>query len=216
MLQACVNAGPEKCALFEPTANQVHARLTKILENLKRKPVAVLASSGVGPSIDYGIVDYKSARTLLFMFLYSPYSGMAPTLMSAFRALEDGKGGSLWNLIAPSQPPFSCSCKPKAPTIETPEAVLAIACGDGVPVEDTVEELEKGFYEQSKQTEFAEFWQLRPRCAYVSVSFPCPTSANGTLCLFLLSEGGRLGPWNDSLASSAKIGGPSLYSDRMF
>lgn len=194
MLQACVDAGPNKCALFEPTANQVHSRLTKILENLKRNPVAVLGSSSVEQSIDYGVIDYKSVRTLLFMFLYSPYSGMAPTLMSAFRALEDGKGEPLWNLIAPSQPSFSCSCKPKAQTIETPEAVLAIACGDGLPVEDTVEELEKGFYEQSKQTEFAELWQLRPPCAYVFISRPRLSEADCMMCFSSLSEGGRLGP----------------------
>lgn len=168
ILQACADAGPEKCALYEPTANQVHARLTNIFENLKRNPVAVLTNSSAGPSVDYGIVDYKSAKGPLFLFLYSPYSGLGPILMSAFRALEDGNGEPFWNIVAPLLPQFSCSCKPGASTIETPEAVLAIACSDGLPIADTVEELEKGFHELRRQSEFADVWTIRPSCMYVT------------------------------------------------
>lgn len=87
--------------------------------------------------------------------------------MSAFRALEEGKGEPFWTLVAPLQPAFSCSCKPSAPTIATPEAIIAIACSDGLPVKDTVEELEKVFYDLRKQSEFADVWAIRQLCMCV-------------------------------------------------
>lgn len=165
ILQACADVGPERCILYESTAQRIHDRLTSILETLKRNPIA--ASTGCG-SHDYGIVDYKMVKSFLLMFLYSPYSpGAAERLAFALRALEIGEARPFWNLIRPLQQGLTCTCPSEAPTLQTLEAQQAIHCGDGVPLEDTVDEIDEFFHELRQQSEFADVWPYRVMCKYV-------------------------------------------------
>lgn len=150
----------------------MHTRLTKILENLKRFPVSVPTKGGAGPSPDYGIVEYKAVKKTLLLFLYNPYTGKASQLMSALRALENGDGRPIMEYIAPpaSQSDSDGIFPPHLSLYQSLDARTAISCSDGLPVDDTVEELEDVFKELMKQSEYGDVWDLRISCAYVFAS----------------------------------------------
>lgn len=169
IFQECVDAGPDLCALHEATAEKVHDRFEKILTNLKRAPVAVTSKGGVGPTTDYGIFEYKWAKLFFFQFLYSPYDGSGASLMSALRALEEGDARPFWDIVAPFKPHYGCTMtSPQgAENIQIPDATTAISCSDGLPVNDTPEEVEKVFQELMAQSEFGDVWPLRSSCVYV-------------------------------------------------
>lgn len=167
VLQECVDIGPDVCALHEGTVEQVHARITKILDDLKANPIAVESQGDDGPLPDYGIFEYSLAKTFLFEFLYSPYDGTGPAVMSALRALEDGDARPFWDMVVLKIPQYKCTCPAAAPTIQTPNAITAISCSDGLPVNDTVKDLNKVFQDLTTQSEFGDVWNLRAACVCV-------------------------------------------------
>jgi hypothetical protein len=158
------------CALHESSATKVKDRLDAIFDNLRRTPVPVPTN---GSASSYGLVDYSAARSVVFGWLYKPYQKepISPkTLADALAALEKGDGLPMWHLKA-AAPLLKCDCAnvPKTPTV-TREASLAIACGDGKPVDDGVAELQAHFEGMAKDSSFAENWSLRTECAYVRQS----------------------------------------------
>lgn len=168
--QACVEAGPYDCAIYEPTAAQVQTRIRNLFDKLKANPVPVLTHLP-GYSVPYGVIDYKIAKTALFLFLYSPYTTAvlgAPRLAAAYRYLENGEGAALWSHMNTLAETFSCDCpvpgQPTPPSIATPDAAQAIMCGDGDPVMDTVEDLESHLEALSKDSEFWDMWPTRGMC----------------------------------------------------
>ena len=169
-LQACVDAGPQECALHEPTASAVHARIHRLFGRLKTNPMPVRITDA-SPSINtpYGLITYKSVKTALFLFLYSPYTTAtlgAPRLASALRDVENGDGVALWGLLNSFEEKFSCDCPiiPGEPTpfsVSTPDAQQAIMCTDGDDVFDTVEDLESHFELLAADSEFADVFPTR-------------------------------------------------------
>lgn len=165
--QACVEAGPHECAIYEPTATQVQARIRNLFDKLKAKPVPVLTHYP-GYAVPYGVIDYKTAKSALFLFLYSPYTTAvlgAPRLAAAYRYLEMGEGAALWSHMNTLVETLSCDCpapgQPITPSISTPDAAQAILCGDGDPVTDTVEEFESYLEVLAKDSEFWDMWPTR-------------------------------------------------------
>ncbi|GJE96257.1 alpha/beta hydrolase [Phanerochaete sordida] len=205
ILDACVAAGPTKCALYESTTDKVHARLTSIFDNLKKQPLPIYNSTS---GREYGLVDYKLVRTALFMLLYSPNGGTnisadypAQNFLNALAHVEKGDGlpfGRLTHLV-PVEPPFSCSCpgEPGKPTV-VPflwlEASTAIACSDSdaAHADDTIEDLEEFFEELAKGTEFADQWAVTLACigwrARPVERFAGPFVANTSFPLLLIGN----------------------------
>ena len=68
VLEACVRAGPERCAIHEPSVAGVQARIDKLLERLRAAPVSVETESG-----GQAIVDYGATRQAIFQTLYHPH-----------------------------------------------------------------------------------------------------------------------------------------------
>ena len=176
ILGACADAGPSLCALHESTTEKVHARLTAIFDALKRRPLPVYSNI---TGKEYGLVDYKLARLVLFTLLYAPYGSTfyrnakhpSMDLLHALADVEKGDGLALGRLagIVPANAPFSCSCpgEPHPPVVDTPDTTIAILCADAEAArgEDTVEDLEEHFRKMSEGTEFANMWPIRTYCS---------------------------------------------------
>lgn len=165
--EGCVEAGPKLCGLYESTAEKVQARYENILTNLKRRPLAVPTIGQDSTAIDYGVIDYTLVKSLVFLFLYSPYarapdaSSVASHLSFRLSAVEKGDGLPLWNAIKYGLPRFECTRGLHATLL--PVATYVIACGDGKAVNDSVDELEEFFYELNST--FADVWPIRARCS---------------------------------------------------
>lgn len=165
--EGCVEAGPKLCGLYESTAEKVQARYENILTNLKRRPLAVPTIGQDSTAIDYGVIDYTLVKSLVFLFLYSPYarapdaSSVASHLSFRLSEVEKGEGLPLWNAIKYGLPRFECTRGPHATLV--PVATYVIACGDGKAVNDSVDELEEFFYELNST--FADVWPIRARCS---------------------------------------------------
>lgn len=169
---ACVEAGPDVCALYKSDSSAVKARIDAVFANLKNRPLAVEGSGAPGSTpVDYGLVDYSVVRRLVFNFLYRPYSPgplNATALAGALAAAEGGDGGPFWELQKARENAFLCECTsaPKPPRVaDGAEVGLAVACGDGDVVGDSLEELQVHFDAVGKTSSFADMWTHRVRCS---------------------------------------------------
>lgn len=146
----------------------MQARYENILNNLKRRPLAVLTKDANSTASDYGVIDYATVKALVFRYLYSPYPSVSnnPASNLSFRLseVEKGDGFPLWKTLKPIRPQFQCDSKPQVALLDpsyTP--TYAIACGDGEPVNDSIDELD-GFY-RGFNSSFTDMWPTRARCA---------------------------------------------------
>jgi len=167
---ACATA-PNLCPIHESTADLIAARVNSLFERLKQSPLIVPAANN---GSRYGVVDYGMAKTVLINALYAPYSYI-PRTFSALAAAEKGQGTPLFELfltmsgaLAPSE--WRCTCDddgntPRAAVDTT--ALAAIGCGDALPVQEDIEDLE-AFYEELAQTSsFADVSKAHVLCACV-------------------------------------------------
>jgi hypothetical protein len=174
--EACFEAGPDACALYETTVDAVESRVENIFAKLKARPIPVYAPAATKStsSVNYGLTDYAVARNIVFQFLYGPYGSRghnATAVANGLAAAEKGDGRPLWDLTKDSLTDFKCECgkdEPGTEPIGGRETTLAIACSDGDVVDDGVEELQAHYEEMAKQSSFAELWNIRIQCAYVS------------------------------------------------
>ncbi|KAI0086450.1 TAP-like protein-domain-containing protein [Irpex rosettiformis] len=200
--EECVAAGPDLCGLYESNAQKVKARFNGIIENLKRRPLAVPASDRDSTSLDYGVIDYAIVKNIVFLFLYNPYvnllypgqseSSAASRLSFHLSEVEKGNGLSLWNVIKSGLPHFECHCgseSPESPLL-TPLTTLSIMCGDGEAIRDTIDELEDHMYEMNST--FADLWPWRVRCSNWKVRpqyrFTGPYGGNTSFPLLIIGN----------------------------
>ncbi|KAI0346284.1 alpha/beta-hydrolase [Trametopsis cervina] len=191
--QECVDAGQERCGLWEPSADKVEARYNKILSNLKRRPLAVPVNTTQFTSADYGIVDYTLVKAAVFTYLYSPYTPIpgAPNLASqlsfALGEVEKGNGAAFWDIVKNQLERLKCACSPSGEDYSPGyDPTIAIACGDGEAVTDSPEELEAFQEDLARNSSFADIfpwharcsnWQVRPKYRFTgpfggNTSFP--------------------------------------------
>jgi hypothetical protein len=175
--EACVEAGPDACALYRPTANEVQERTAKIFAALKERPIAVTAPvNATSAELEYGIVDYTMARSTVASVLYGPYGRYvvrpvlgSSALATALAAAEVGDGRPMWSANKGKLAQLECECDESA--VPAPlaghETTLSIACGDADVVDDSVDELQKHFEGMAKFSDFAEWWDIHVSCAYV-------------------------------------------------
>jgi hypothetical protein len=171
----CASAGPAGCALAEPTAASVQARVEAIFTSLKTKPIGVDIGNG---TLDYGMIDYGTLRILMLSFIASPFgSGFtAPALAEALVGLEHGNGTLLWGGYPSLAGTRQLQCECDGPTQQTEigfesEMAVVIACTDGAAVHDTVPQLESWYERNAKLTSYADLWPFRVVCAYVCSHF---------------------------------------------
>ncbi|EIN12405.1 alpha/beta-hydrolase [Punctularia strigosozonata HHB-11173 SS5] len=161
---ACANS--TSCALHEPTPKAVKSRVDALFAELRKNPIPVSLND-----TEYGLIDYTLARQVVFDWLRKPYQKTplsAPSLASALAALERGDGAAMWAAHAPEST-IKCDCARDSLPTRLPganrETTLAIACGDGKPVEHDLEELRAFYEEMAHDSNFAELWSAHLDCA---------------------------------------------------
>jgi hypothetical protein len=159
----CVNAGPNVCPIWKPTVSEIKQRINTLLERLKIAPIPFINST----TGEFGIVDYSVAKTLLFQTMYGPHQNGADTA-HAFAALEAGDAQPMWNLSnsATLERAMEASCLPELASYDFDDvSLIAVSCGDGDPVEPSLDELRQFYAKLAQQSVFAEGWGIHLLCA---------------------------------------------------
>lgn len=122
----CVNAGPEGCPFWAPTAANICQNLTSLYDSLRSWPRPMKTDTG------YGLLDYSMLRGFVFLSLYSPYRFFLP-LAHSLAEPAFGNGTTLFQLASQYSPtPFQCSYDPTERMFDVvDDALSAIACNDG-------------------------------------------------------------------------------------
>ncbi|KAI0665893.1 alpha/beta-hydrolase [Trametes maxima] len=121
----CIQAGPDKCPLYETTASKIHERLFDVLQRVEQEPIPVPLSE---PPL---VITHKVLRVLIFQGAYSPI-GSFPLIADTIRAIEDNNQTALATLARRITTPLECKCnEPPAMWRMDDETFSAIACGDG-------------------------------------------------------------------------------------
>ena len=168
---ACADAGPDECALYESSPAKVAARVENLFAKLKTRPIAVTLPRNSTGVPDYGVVDYGLVRGLVFAFLFEPMGHgtmTAGTMARILASADHGDGLPAWNAQKDALPQLKCEC-PSAPALPAMgDGSYAIACSDGDPVNDSLEELQERYEKMAKDSSFADMWGLRVACSCVS------------------------------------------------
>ncbi|KAK0202252.1 TAP-like protein-domain-containing protein [Desarmillaria ectypa] len=124
----CVAAGPDACAFYAPTAQEISNNLNSLYDSLLTQPVPV-----VTPSF-YGIVDYAVLRTAVRFSLYQPYA-LFSTLAEGLADLAAGNGSIIYGIQAQTSGDTSSVYD------HSFDAEIAISCSDAVENTDSVADL---------------------------------------------------------------------------
>ncbi|KAJ7744113.1 TAP-like protein-domain-containing protein [Mycena metata] len=145
----CAQAGPQACAFHAPTASQVAANLAALTASITAQPIAVLTPQS------HGILNYVFLRNAVLNALYDPYNLFA-ALAEGLAALASGNATLLY--AQNEVPTFECDCTVPAPAFHENsfEAYMAIACGDALPVNDTLAQLQQFYEDGLKVSAFAD------------------------------------------------------------
>ncbi|KAK0202247.1 TAP-like protein-domain-containing protein [Desarmillaria ectypa] len=121
----CVAAGPDACAFYASTAEEISKNLNSLYESLLTQPVPV-----VTPSF-YGVVDYAVLRNAVRFSLYQPYA-LFSTLAEGLADLAAGNGSIIYGIQAQTSGDASSVYD------NSFDAGIAISCSDAVKNTDSV------------------------------------------------------------------------------
>jgi hypothetical protein len=148
----CADAGPDRCAFWAPSPDNIRQNLTNLYASISVQPVPVKT----GNSYDY--IDYKMLHTLVFNSLYSPFA-LYRDLAQGLAELAAGNGTTVFKLITPED-------STKGLEQNTAEAFVAIRCHDGAKVLADLKSAQKHFEMMSDASEFGNTWaKIRVGCA---------------------------------------------------
>ncbi|KLO10612.1 hypothetical protein SCHPADRAFT_942694 [Schizopora paradoxa] len=137
---ACMNAGPDKCALHESSAELVLQRINNILKDIKLSPIPIFIDRD--SVSEYGVVDYAIVKSVILMVLYSTHDS-GSMLVDILAALERGDALPWFHMTSGPALRRLLSCDCPVPGHKSPpfqgflEQFLAIACSDNVIEEET-------------------------------------------------------------------------------
>jgi hypothetical protein len=153
----CADAGPDLCAFWAPSPDDIRQNLTNLYESIKVQPVPVKTGN------IYGYVDYSMLHSFVFQSLYSPIARF-PFLAQGLADLAAGNGTIVLEVMTP--PPFECSVDSSKDLEENNlEAHIAIMCNDGADTPADLRSVQKFFEMMSNISEFGNIWAAnRVRC----------------------------------------------------
>ncbi|EJC98517.1 alpha/beta-hydrolase [Fomitiporia mediterranea MF3/22] len=168
ILDACVEAGPSLCPIFENTTAQVHTRVENLMDKLRIEPVLLFNSTAINSAIvDY----YATVRDQMLATLYFPYDSGA-NLTQALAALEQGNASPIYH--GSSESMFHAFLEGQCPA-QTGEPFVAgvfdvtstILCGDIVTDDvQTISDARAAYDIASKLSpEFAGVWLGEALCS---------------------------------------------------
>ncbi|KAJ6454993.1 TAP-like protein-domain-containing protein, partial [Mycena sanguinolenta] len=199
-LQGCVSAGPHRCALYEPTASAIDAKINHLQTTLLTRPTtAVPDLSALAPS--YAVVDYSFLCRTLFGPLYTPYgAGGFQDLAAALHALSLGNATALYQLAiggagAPS-PVFQCPTNASADVFQflgELDGQVAVACNDRKSVDVEYADVQNKFRELCGISPFCDLWGVnRMGCLgwpeYLKNNFTVSFKMNTSFPILLISN----------------------------
>ena len=154
----CADAGPDRCAFWAPSPDDIRQNLTNLYNSISVQPVPVKTGD------TYGYVDYKMLHFSVFRSLYFPYATYR-RLAQGLADLATGNGTIILKEWASS--PFECSGDPsKGMERNIPEAEIAILCNDGLNIPADLHSTRKHFEMMSNMSEFGNIWAaIRVQCA---------------------------------------------------
>ena len=159
----CIKASPEICPIFEPTISQIDKHVNNALERLKVVPIPfVNTTDGT-----LAVVGYDLVKGQFLLTMYAPHD-IGAAFASAFAALEAGNSEEMWGLsaAAATEELFDGFCSPEANgTAAAGPPLYPIACGDGAPVDATLDDLRDFVERMSKQSVFGDVWTIHIYCA---------------------------------------------------
>ena len=153
----CADAGPDRCAFWAPSPEDIHQNLTNLYDSISVQPIPVKTGN------TYGYVDYQMLHGFVFHCLYSPFATYR-RLAQGLADLAAGDGTIV--LEATTPPPFECSrVPPKGLEPNSIEASMAITCNDGANIPADLHSAQKHFEMMSNASEFGNIWALaRVQC----------------------------------------------------
>ena len=154
----CANAGPDRCAFWAPSPDDIRQNLTNLYNSLSVQPIPVKTGN------TYGYIDYKMLHSLVFNSLYSPFTAYR-RLAQGLADLAVANGTIVWKAV--TLPPFECS-EDSSKRLEQDiiEAHTAILCNDGAGIPADLHSAQKHFEMMSNAFEFGNIWAfIRVQCA---------------------------------------------------
>ncbi|KAK0202233.1 Alpha/Beta hydrolase protein [Desarmillaria ectypa] len=122
----CVAAGPESCAFYASTSDEISNNLATIYQSLLTEPVPVIIPS----KSSYGVVDYAVLQTAVKNALFLPYTSFSVLA----EGLAVGNGSIIYEMQANAYDP--------SPVYDNSwEAEIAISCSDTLNNTDSVADL---------------------------------------------------------------------------
>lgn len=184
----CHEAGPEKCALYEPSPRAIRSRVDAIIEKIETTPIPV-------PFAEHGpmVFSKKLLYELTFIMTYKPIQHF-PDLVTMLLGAEQDNGTAISSIVNKYLPGYECTCAPKQPWLEPTEALRAIGCGDGDALTFDPDYYEAYLANMTAQARFGgpfwamyhircSQWRVRPKWRYTG-----PFSAANTSHPILIVE----------------------------
>ena len=154
----CADAGPDRCAFWAPSPDDIHQNLTNLYNSISVQPVPGKAGN------IYGYVDYRMLHSMVFQSLYFPFATYRH-LAQGLADLAAGNGSIVLKAMTP--PTFECSGdSSKGLEQNIIEAQIAILCNDGINIPADLHSAQKHFEMMSNISEFGNAWAtIRVQCA---------------------------------------------------
>ncbi|KAK0215411.1 TAP-like protein-domain-containing protein [Armillaria fumosa] len=125
----CVAAGPDACAFYASTSEEISSNLDAIYSSLLTEPVPVVIPS----SSSYVVVDYAALQNAVNNALYQPYAYFS-TLAEGLAGLAAGNGSIIYEMQATVYDPSSVYDN-------SWEAEMAISCRDAMNNRESITDL---------------------------------------------------------------------------
>ncbi|VDC03757.1 unnamed protein product [Peniophora sp. CBMAI 1063] len=211
--QACYEAGPELCAFYDSSAEQISANLDALYEQLKVAPIPALVNEA-----SFGVVDYGMLRDLIRNVVYTPYQ-LFPILAQGLALLQQGNATAFFE-FASTTSSFSCDCAKSTNPENTIDALLTVACNDSPVQNYTVSEWQSRYDAATDVSEYADvYFGLSMRCQSWPVAtanrVPSPSSIGGNTSVPILFVGNTIDPATPhagAVATSALFPGSALLT----
>ena len=123
---SCAVAGPDGCAFWAPTADDIRQNVTALTDLVRKNPIPTHTNSG------YGLFEINKLEAALFTSLYFPHASF-PVLALGLSELATGSPKILFDLETP--PLFKCACDaPERAYASVVDVVAAFFCNDGADI----------------------------------------------------------------------------------
>ncbi|KAK0457508.1 TAP-like protein-domain-containing protein [Desarmillaria tabescens] len=125
----CVAAGPDACAFYASTSEEISKNLDAIYQSLLTEPVPVIIPS----TSSYGVVDYAALQIAVKNALFQPYAYFS-ILAQGLANLAVGNGSIIYEMQATVYDPSSVYDN-------SWEAEMAISCSDALNNTESIADL---------------------------------------------------------------------------